>query len=146
MRLYIYTDMPLLYRVILLFAKGKPRPTHTMGSVLGQFYSSQERDVSRSRFIRVARLRAVDGGLMALLPPLHDAVDLCEKPELRRITGYERMEDGPLCLETGFVQTWHLVPAFTDDLILAEHRINLLSEELEALRAGIGPAPGRARL
>ena len=45
------------------------------------------------------------------------------------------MVDGPLCLETGFIQTWHLVPAITDDLIRAEHRINLLSEELAELKA-----------
>lgn len=55
------------------------------------------------------------------------------------------MEDGLLCLETVFAQTWHLVPAFKDDLIQAEHRINLLSEKLEVLKARVGfagPATG----
>jgi hypothetical protein len=113
------------------------------GRTRGSLSIVQEADQTRRRAVLVARL-APAGGQRAV-PPLYDVVLVGTSGDRWILSGFERIEAGPLRLEHALGQTWVVEPVAVQDLIEAERRwidavrdANELRERLTALGSASG--------
>lgn len=114
-----------------LFSGGRAVPPHIRwaSKARGSLTLSEERDESRKRIVRVARLT----GATEKVPPLYDA-EIVEIGGWIVIVGIERLNAGPLQDEHQLGQTWWCQLVQAEDLRQAELRVLELAREVEQLR------------
>ena len=112
----------------------------------GSLTVRQEADGLRRRAVLVARLAPAIGH--RAVPPLCDVALIGTAGDRWILSGFERIEAGPLAREYAVGQTWVVEPVIVQDLIDAETRwshavreVQALREQLQALSVG-GAAPG----
>lgn len=98
----------------------------------GSISIRQEADSTRRRAILVARVLPTAGGRS--IPALYDVVLIGTSGEAWLLSGYERIEAGPLSREHALGQTWIIEPAAVQDLIDADAKWTAAAREANELR------------
>jgi hypothetical protein len=101
-------------------------------STRGRIQVRQETDAMRKRTVLVARLVATTG--YQAIPALFDVTLVGTSGELWVLSGFERIQAGPLAREHAVGQSWLIEPAPVEDLIKAETQVNKLSGEAHELK------------
>lgn len=116
------------------------------GMVRGSLTITQEEDSVRRRTVLVARLAPLGAGRG--IPPLFDVVVVASTGETWTLSGFERLEAGPLRQLHFVAQSWIVEPAAVQDLIDAERKWGTAASrvhELEQLLAAQAAQPGPAK-
>lgn len=77
---------------------------------------SDSLDIHLARATRIARLIEPGSNKELSIPPLHDAVLVCVRPDYMTISGIERFEDPLSERIIEYAQTWMLTPANPADI------------------------------
>ena len=127
--------MSLEYFLVRLYDNGRPRPKHltVRHGLRGSLTVREEHDPERQRMVRVARFHVPSSTPQNEVPALFDVVLLRCTSEWISLSGIERIAGGTLQEPISYAQSWWLSAAPLEDLIVAERRVNELSEQLQKI-------------